>query len=573
MAVPQPEPLFFENYDDFSIVTPVYTDIFEELLIAAKYPTKKTRFLINGFRNGFSLGYRGPKKVKIKSPNLKLRIGNETDLWNKVMKEVQAKRYAGPYPEKDIPFDHYIQSPIGLVPKDGGKNTRLIFHLSYPKNGSSSVNANTPDRFCSVKYPDVGDAIRLCLEAGKFCFVSKSDMKSAFRQLGISRKYWKYLMLKARSPRDGLYYYFFDKAVPFGSSVSCCLFQQFSDAVAYLVTYETGKKLINYLDDYFFVAMLKMACNRQIQVFLDICKRINFPVSFEKTVWACTSLTFLGFLLDTINQTISLPCEKIARGRNMIESVLTKVPGKPLKMKILQLQKICGFLNFLGRAIIPGRAFTRRLYAYLSDKEGTLKQYHHVRVNSEIKSDLTMWLNFLQHPTVFCRPFMDYSLVLEASELDFYVDASKNPLLGFGGYCFSSWMQCHWNGFIEECNPSIEYLELYAMAAGILMWIHHFKNSRVIVFTDNDSVKWMLNTNSSKCKNCMVLIRIVVLHCLVHNVRVYGKHVRIHLNGIADSLSRFQRKRFAKLTKNRIMNRYPCQIPDCIWPPQKLWLS
>ena len=45
------------------------------------------------------------------------------------MKEVKEGRYAGPF--ESIPFDSYIQSPIGLVPKDGGKDTRLIFHLSY----------------------------------------------------------------------------------------------------------------------------------------------------------------------------------------------------------------------------------------------------------------------------------------------------------------------------------------------------------------------------------------------------------------------------------------------------------
>ena len=117
----------------------------------------------------------------------------------------------------------------------------------------------------------------------------------------------------------------------------------------------------------------------------------------------------------------------------MIESVLTKRPGKPLKLKVLQLQKICGFLNFLGRAIVPGRAFTRRLYSYLSSKKNKLQQYHHIRITSEMKSDLTMWLKFLLHPAVFCRPFMDYSLIIEVNELEFYVDATKNPYAGIWG--------------------------------------------------------------------------------------------------------------------------------------------
>ena len=35
------------------------------------------------------------------------------------MKEVKAKRFAGPF--KNIPFENYIQSPIGLVPKSGNR--------------------------------------------------------------------------------------------------------------------------------------------------------------------------------------------------------------------------------------------------------------------------------------------------------------------------------------------------------------------------------------------------------------------------------------------------------------------
>ena len=47
------------------------------------------------------------------------------ELWNKVMKEVELGRYVGPVERP--PFDSYVQSPIGLVPKDKGLKTRLIF--------------------------------------------------------------------------------------------------------------------------------------------------------------------------------------------------------------------------------------------------------------------------------------------------------------------------------------------------------------------------------------------------------------------------------------------------------------
>ena len=304
------EVLQYENFDLQNIKTPVKADILEKLLIESEYDKKETAFLIDGFKNGFSLGYDGDRQVKLTSPNLKFReVGSPTELWNKVMKEVKEGRYAGPF--EKIPFEHYIQSPIGLVPKDKGKNTRLIFHLSYPRGKGTSVNANTPKHKCSVSYPDFNEAIQMCIKAGRGCKVAKSDMKSAFRNLGMKKEDWKFLVMKATSPLDGKTYYFIDKCMPFGASISCSHFQRFSNAIKHIVQYRTKRCVVNYLDDFLFAALLKLLCNNQVKEFLEVCSMINFPVSLEKTFWAATCMTFLGLLIDTVNQCVAIPIDKI----------------------------------------------------------------------------------------------------------------------------------------------------------------------------------------------------------------------------------------------------------------------
>ena len=120
--------------------TPVDHVKLKQLLVESNYDKQKTSYLVKGFKHGFSLGYKGSNEVKLRSPNLKLTVGSTTKLWNKVMKEVLAGRYAGPYSE--IPFETYIQSPIGLIPKDKGTQTRLIFHLSYPRNTKTKLSVN-----------------------------------------------------------------------------------------------------------------------------------------------------------------------------------------------------------------------------------------------------------------------------------------------------------------------------------------------------------------------------------------------------------------------------------------------
>ena len=81
------------------------------------YPQKEIDYLCDGCRRGFDIQYKGPQQRKSNAKNIPLRYGSETKLWNNIIKEVRMKRVAGPYDE--IPFDNYIQSPIGLVPKDG----------------------------------------------------------------------------------------------------------------------------------------------------------------------------------------------------------------------------------------------------------------------------------------------------------------------------------------------------------------------------------------------------------------------------------------------------------------------
>ena len=250
--------LEYVNKDLENIVIPVNVQKLNHLLQQNNYSKEKTDFLVQGFRQGFELNYQGEQNVRRYAPNLKLRFGSKLEIWNKVMTEVQAGRYAGSF--EDVPFRHFIQSPIGLVPKDRGKKTRLIFHLSYPKD-RESVNSGIPKHLCSVKYPDFADEVQMCLKAGKGCKIAQSDMSMAFRNIPMSKRSWKFLVMKAEHPVTGKTWYFVDKCLPFGSSISCAIFQAFSDAVAFLVECKTQEDTLNYLDDYFFAALMKAWCD------------------------------------------------------------------------------------------------------------------------------------------------------------------------------------------------------------------------------------------------------------------------------------------------------------------------
>ena len=529
----------------------------------------QTQFLYDGFLNGFSIGYQGPKEVQLYSANLRIRVGSPTILWNKVIKEVRLGRFAGPFVR--VPFDNFIQSPIGLVPKDQGRETRLIFHLSYPRDGKSSVNINTPAEFCTVKYTDFDQAIKLCLELTDDLtspiFLAKSDVDSAFRNLGLSRNSWNWTVLKALSPIDNCIYYFVDKCLPFGSSISCALFQKVSDALAFLVKHRTKKPLINYLDDYLFAALLKAMCDSQVHIFMQTCNQINLPVSLKKTRWSSTRIIFLGFLIDGVNRLVLIPIDKIHKANELINEFLT--PGKR-KTTVHRLQQLCGFFNFLSRCVVPGRAFTRRMYAPI---KSNLKPHHHIRISGEMRMDLRMWQQFLAHPSIFCRPFTDFSTELTAKEVDFYTDSAGRADLGGGGVCGREWFFVPWETkFVKQFEPSIEYLELYSVTVGIVLWLYKFANQKIILFCDNQAVVNMLNHTTSSCRNCMTLIRIIVLQGLKHNVVVRARFIRSKQNSRADAISRKRFQLFHQLS-NYQSNEIPCEVPQELIPMSKLWIK
>ena len=137
-----------------------------------------------------------------------------------------------------------------------------------------------------------------------------------------------------------------------------------------------------------------------------------------------------------------------------------------------------------------------------------------------------------------------------------------------------AWMYQIWSeSFIKKHKPSIEYLELFAVTAAVLTWIHKFKNRRIILFCDNQSVVDMINATSTSCKNCMVLIRIIVLRGLINNVRIFARHVAGVKNVFADSLSRNKIGHFKDLCEEseRAIDPMPTQLPSIIWPIEKIW--
>ena len=304
--------------------------------------------------------------------------------------------------------------------------------------------------------------------------------------------------------------------------------------------------------------------NELVELFLDICKQINFPVSLEKTEWANSVMVFLGMLLNTVSQTISIPVDKVAKAMDLIMDILSH-----RKTTVKKIQSLTGLLNFLCRCVVPGRAFTRCLYAHYSP---SMLPHHHVRVNREMKNDLFVWLQFLNNPVVYCRPFIDFTEMLIATDLEWSSGASG--AIGFGGVHKNEWFAGTWAPEFLQEKPSIEYLELYGVTVSIFLWAEFYKNKRICLFCDNQAVVAMINNSSSSCKRCMVLVRMITLRSLEFIMRIFAKYIKTSDNYFSDALSRGQMTQFWSLadeqgkTFDRQLRGIPCELTPILG---KLW--
>ena len=149
------------------------------------------------------------------------------------------------------------------------------------------------------------------------------------------------------------------------------------------------------------------------------------------------------------------------------------------------------------------------IYSKLKAKEITktrrrLKPYHHVWSDKEFVSDCEMWKWFLSKLDVqgMCRPFVDFTKGVSVKTSSFHSDASKNPNLGFGAVYRHRWLFGKWNpDFIREEDPSIEFLELYALTVAMIQWggVAELQHTRVAIYCDNEAVIHMVNKMTSSC--------------------------------------------------------------------------
>ncbi|XP_033744158.1 uncharacterized protein LOC117330047 [Pecten maximus] len=287
-------------------------------------------------------------------------------------------------------------------------------------------------------------------------------------------------------------------------------------------------------------------------------------MALHKTCGPNTVIGYLGIILDSHKMEARLPIDKLQRDTEILRSFQNR--QSCTKRELLQL---LGHLIFASKVIIPGRSFV----SHIIKLSTTVKAlHHHVKLNSECREDIRMWLTFLQY---WNGVGIFYDLQITTTEdIKLYTDASGTR--GFGGYLQGQWFSQAWPPNIQDYvhstdEISIAFKELYPIVVAAMIWGHGWKGLRIMFMCDNIATVAILHKGRSKSAHIMPLMRRLTMCAARNNFVVMATHVPGKLNLIADSLSRLQMARFRTLAPEA--DYIPCQVPhpkDILWNSEEL---
>ena len=426
--------------------------------IKSYYPARSERIMGSWVQSTF------------KQPNQNKILQNVTVMHEQIINWVKqgALEYIGPVNGHNPP----IVTSLVLANKEGSDVYRICFDGgSWKTTQKYLVPCQLDTVYDALQQIDPGD------------YLSKSDDKSGFLQCKFDDN-----SKQLTTVRWGAHYFKFHGAI-FGLGRVPADFQLVNNcAVSFLRA--AGVPVTLYLDDRLVVE--KGLTADQIRLIqaglmappnafktLAIIIALGGFISRKKTIFICdTRITFLGFIIDTIKQTIEIPEDKWQKLQIM---VITVVKLNEVEYKFLE--KLRGYMCSMILVINNLRLFIRRITEKLTEADKCNKSI--IKVDERLREELKIWLvqdKFIKK----VRPWIEKTpLDMPSPSTEIHTDAS--------GAC-GGWVEpdgtertFRWTPIQEKYNIAVkEALAIYIM---MVQRPDLFRNKRVTFCCDNKAVE------------------------------------------------------------------------------------
>lgn len=358
---------------------------------------------------------------------------------------------------------------------------------------------------------------------------------------------------------------YIDTALPFDLRSAPKIFTAIADAAEWIARQHGVNFIIHYLDDYLIIgAPNSDECQKAMDILLRVFHRLGLPVVEHKLEGPCRCRKFLGFELDSRKMEIRLPDSKLQEFQHLINEWQDR---KSSTKK--ELESLVGKLVFTTRVVRPGKTFLRCMFELLS---GIRQPHHHVRLNTQFRSDLHWWATFLH---AWNRVSM---LEGQSSTIHFATDASGQ--FGCGALWNEKWFQLQWPQSYRSCElqlkeESITLKELVPIVLACVVWGPSWTNKSVTMHCDNEGAVAVINSGYSRVPQIMHMLRCLFFIRAVYQITLRAVHILGRENELADAISRINLSLFFTQVPQAASQRstVPPVILSVVVEQQPDWMS
>lgn len=358
---------------DFPEFSKLYSDVKNEALpnfIGAKVPIQSglnikawyqmlqhyhDAQLCDFLQYGWPLGYLSKTPPTTVLTNHPSALAHMQHVHTFVKEELKHQALIGPF--KSDPFIPWVRySPLMTRPKRDTMKRRIIVDLSYPQGKSVNDGIDNHNHLgCDITYslPTIADLITRLQLQGKAAYLWKADLTRAYRQLRADPLDTPLLGIKVG---DDIY---LDHCPPFGCRSSAAICQRVANAVVYILAQQSCYTLA-YLDDYGGCDATFHQANHSYTTFKTVCRTLGLQLAEEKCSPPTTQMEWLGYLVDSVKMSISIP-------KNKLEQVLQecKTWTNRARANKRMIQVLVGKLIYVSHCIQSARKFIARVLATL----------------------------------------------------------------------------------------------------------------------------------------------------------------------------------------------------------------
>jgi hypothetical protein len=423
----------------------------------------------------------------------------------KVYRELGAIRPADPPP----PGGYSYLQPLHAIIKPG-KKARICVDMSR------NFNEFTED--CPFRYSSVQSAVDLALQCPTAAFFVKLDISSCFLSFPLHPDDYQYFVVEA----GGDFWQFVRlvfglKNAPY---VATLLLDVVSSALA-----DAGVEHTRYLDDFCIVATTAALAWESARVAATIIKRFGLALAPDKVEGPLQRIEFLGIVLDSVEQTLSISAARHAELVELLRSFI-----KVSWASLTQVQSLLGKLSFAATVLPGARPFLRRIIDAISGRDSG-----RVLLNGGFRSDVKYWLAHISawngraswlrredDPFVFASDasVSGWSYGLESAPATTALPLHLQP----GAVRCGLWSASNGDAARQATSSEIQWGEAFCPLAAAVEYGALLADSHVVFVLDNKADTFIINRHKTRQPRLCVLLRALCDVALRHNFSFSAVH-------------------------------------------------